>query len=165
MANVHCAFTSVTCRLERVTGISARTFGPDQNVTGLSSQVQIISLIIIKQIKSIWAQSEIPLTFRLGPKVRAANSLAEIPASRIEKSLSTTSIIESNKIYSDTLSPHMYPTFIFFCDKWQNSIVLSPIGESPLYFRQYTLRTFAIGECLVGESLIGEIREPHHLYH
>jgi hypothetical protein len=33
-------------------------------------------------------------------------------------------------------------------------------GESPLYFRQYTLTTFAIGECTVGESLIGEIREP-----
>jgi hypothetical protein len=75
LANVHCAFTSVTCRLERVTGVSARTFGLDQNVTGLSSRVQIISLIIIKQIKSIWAQSEIPLTFRLGPKIRVANSL------------------------------------------------------------------------------------------
>src|SRR5437588_103139 len=54
---------------------------------------------------------------------------------------------------------------------------ISPIGESPLNFRQYTprnfanwrestvlspmhLRTFAIGECPVGESLIGEIREP-----
>jgi hypothetical protein len=71
LARVHCAFTSVTCRLERVTEISVRTFGLDQNVIGLSSRVQIISLIIIKQIKSIWAQSE-------------------ILASRIEKSLSTT---------------------------------------------------------------------------
>ncbi len=125
LANVHCVFTSVTCRLERVTGISARTFGLDENVTGLSSRVQIISLIIIEQIKSIWAQSEIPLTFRFGPQI----SPAEIPASRIDKSLSTTSIIESKKIYSDTLSPHIYPSFIFFCDQWQNSIRLSPLAK------------------------------------
>ena len=52
-----------------------------------------------------------------------------------------------------------------------------PIGESPPYFRQYilytfanwristvlspnSLLTFAIGECPVGESHIGEIRKP-----
>ncbi len=34
----------------------------------------------------------------------------------LEKSLSTTLITESNKIYSDIFGPHMYPTFIFFCD-------------------------------------------------
>jgi hypothetical protein len=33
---------------------------------------------------------------------------------------------------------------------------ISPIGESPLYFRQYFSRNFAIGECPIGESLIGE---------
>jgi len=61
---------------------------------------------------------------------------------RLEKPVSTTSIIESNKIYSDTLSPHRYPTFIFFCDKWQKSIELSSTSENP-----------------VDESLLGEIRE------
>ncbi|CAF4430412.1 unnamed protein product, partial [Rotaria magnacalcarata] len=32
----------------------------------------------------------------------------------------------------------------------------SPIGKSPLYFRQHIRWNFAIGECLIGESLIGE---------
>ncbi len=36
---------------------------------------------------------------------------------RLEKSLPTTLIIESNKVYSNTLGPRMYPRFIFFCGK------------------------------------------------
>jgi hypothetical protein len=105
---------------------------------------------------------------------------------RLEDSLSTTLITESNKIQSDIFSPHMYPIFIVLCNKLQKSIILSPtyshnfpqlararrtfantpsrltlVGESPPYFHQHNLRTFAIGECPFGESLIGEIREPH----
>jgi hypothetical protein len=44
---------------------------------------------------------------------------------RLEDSLSTTLITESNKIHSDIFSPHMYPTFIFLCNKLQKSIILS----------------------------------------
>ncbi len=57
---------------------------------------------------------------------------------RLQRSLSTTLITESNEIYTIILSPHMYPTFIFFYDKWRKSNEHSPIDECPLYFRQYT---------------------------
>ena len=38
------------------------------------------------------------------------------------------------------------------CTFANTSPEISPIGESPSYFRQYTPRTFAIGECLIDEN-------------
>ncbi len=40
---------------------------------------------------------------------------------RLQRSLSTTLITESNEIYINIFSPHMYPIFIFFCDNWRKS--------------------------------------------
>jgi hypothetical protein len=73
----------------------------------------------------------------------------------IKKCASTTLKSVSYNIYSNNISfnLYMYPSLILFCDSWQNSILLSPIGETPVYFRQLTkvYRTFAIGECPIGE--------------
>jgi len=79
----------------------------------------------------------------------------------LAKSLSTSLVMETNKMHPDTLVPHMQPTFIFACDNSKESAALSsiypldfrqlakvhctfanipprlsPIGECPLYFRQ-----------------------------
>ena len=52
--------------------------------------------------------------------------------------------------------PHFRQLTKVHCTFANTSSGISPIGEIPWYFRQYTPRTFAIGECLIGESLIGE---------
>ena len=52
--------------------------------------------------------------------------------------------------------PHFRQLTKVHCTFANTSPGISPIGEIPSYFRQYTPRTFAIGECLIGESLIGE---------
>ena len=74
-------------------------------------------------------------------------------------------------IYSNSInfSADMDPTLILFrksldspphfgqltkvhCTFANTSPEISPIGEIPSYFRQYTPGTFAIGECLIGEN-------------
>jgi hypothetical protein len=47
------------------------------------------------------------------------------------------------KTYSDTLGPHMYLTFVFFWDKWHESIEFFPTEVSSLDLRQYIFATFA----------------------
>jgi hypothetical protein len=61
---------------------------------------------------------------------------------RLEDSLSTTRITESNKIHSDIFSPHMYPAFIFLCNKLQKSIILLPTHSHDLPQLARAHRTF-----------------------
>ncbi len=47
--------------------------------------------------------------------------------------------------YSNNInvSSDIYPILILFSDNWRKSTLLSPIGESPLYFRQHIPWSFA----------------------
>ncbi len=81
------------------------------------------------------------MTFTNGPMSTVLSPVYVIY--RLEDSLSTTLITESNKIYSDIFSPHMYPTFVVLCNEFQKSIILSPTYSHDLLQLARVHRTFA----------------------